>query len=84
LSDRRFETERHSAVRLFDFVHRRSKDQPALMDDGHLIGYALDLVEQVGGKYDRPTFVGNRADDGSQNVAPYDRIEAGGRFVEQQ
>jgi len=42
--DRFAKTERHAAVSLFDFVHRRGKDQSASMNDGHLIRDALDFV----------------------------------------
>jgi len=57
-------------------------DDPALVDDRYVVGHSLDLVEQMRREQHGPAFVGDRADDRAQNVAPHERIETGRGLVE--
>ena len=45
--DRLAETQSHAAMCFLDLVEWRCKQQPALADDGHLIGDPFDLIQQM-------------------------------------
>ena len=78
------ESARDAAMRLLHGVKRRAQGDPALADHRDVIGDLLHLVQQVRRKEHRAAFVGDGADDGAEDVAADDGIEAGRRLVEHQ
>jgi hypothetical protein len=69
-------------MRLLHGVERRAQGNPVLADHRDVIGDLLHLVQQVRGEEHRAAFVGDGADDGAEDVAADDKIEAGPRLVE--
>ena len=65
----------------FDLVEGSGEDDFSVDDHGELVGDAFDFFEEVGGEEDGAAFVGHGADDGGEDVAADDGVEAGGGFV---
>ncbi len=64
-------------------VRRAFGDDPAAVDDCHVVGELVGLLEVLGGEEDRRAFVIERPHLLPDRLAA-DRVEAGGRLVEEE
>jgi hypothetical protein len=73
-----------SPVRLPQPVQFVAHQEPAALYDADGIGDGFYVGEEVGGEEDRPAFGGNVADEHFEESATGHRVEARGRFVQDQ
>ena len=59
-------------------------DDPPAVDDPDAVGELVGLLEVLGGEEDGRALVALRARTSSQSAAAADRVEAGGRLVEEE
>ena len=71
-------------MRVLDRAQRRTERDLPLTDHRHVIRDLLDFLEQMRREEHRASFIRDRANDRSEDVAADDRIEAGRWLVEHQ
>ena len=64
-----------------EFLGRRRRDEPAVVEDRHVVADALDIVEDVGGVEDRRLALERLHE--LEDVLATDRVERRDRLVEQ-
>ena len=71
-------------MRFENFVEAALQHDASAGHHCNAIGNSLDLVQQMRGEKHGATFVGDRADDGFEHFAAYDRVEARAGFIQHQ
>ncbi len=82
LGRRTVECQNPSADAIAEFIHRAVDAQHAAVDDGDVVGHALDVVEQMRAEQNRAIFVGRHRQHRLDQGPPCDRIEPQCRVVE--
>src|SRR5207245_6193356 len=70
------------AVRFLDLVQRRAQNDSALTDHRDVISDLLHFFQQVRREKHCAAFIGNGANDGTEDVAANDGIESGRRLIQ--
>ena len=71
-------------MRFPDDIKRPAQDDFAFIDHRDVISDLLYFLQQVRREEHRAAFIGDCANDGTENVAAHDGIEPGRRFIQDQ